>query len=590
MAKIIPAYIADDKTSLAERKIFSQLKDDPDTAEWMVLHSLELARRGKKKPYGEIDFVVIIPAEGIICLEIKGGGISCEGGQWKTTNRHGQEFLLKKSPFEQARDSMYALRNSIMEHFGKDSRESRCPIGYGVVFPDAHCPPLTPEFERSDVIDFQDLRDRPIYSGVMNIVRNRLREFKPRGEKPAPTHPEAKRISGFLRPDFERVAAKATWLEEAEEKLLRLTEEQYEIIDQLEDNPRCLFEGAAGTGKTLLALEFSRRAELFGKKVLLVCYNQLLSQRFGEWTEDTGITAGTFHGVVESLIMNSKWKQEFLERKSELESDQKKLFEEVYPFYGEMALEELGPQFDLLVMDEAQDLCREEILCVLDGAIRGGLSGGRWAIFGDFSRQNIYNQDEEKDPLATLGKYCRHPARNRLTRNCRNTRHIAEETCLLSGFDSPPSRFVGKQGPPVEYEYWKSSGDFLGLIERKIRGLLQGGISLEDIVILSPRRLESSTLAHVKKICGFPLEDASRSLCAMRKKKVVKFSTIHSFKGLESRVVIVVDIDEVRGSRAQSLLYVSMSRAKSLLILIINEQTRKSIDGIKKSRGKTVSV
>ncbi len=590
MARIIPAYIADDKTSLAERKIFSQLKDDPDTAEWTVLHSLELARRGKKKPYGEIDFVVIIPAEGIICLEIKGGGISCEDGQWKTTNRHGQEFFLKKSPFAQARDSMYALRNSIMEHFGKDSREARCPTGYGVVFPDAHCPPLTPEFERSDIIDFQDLRDRPISSGVMNIARKRLREFQPRGEKPAPAHTEAKRISGFLRPDFERVAAKATWLEEAEEKLLRLTEEQYEIIDQLEDNPRCLFKGAAGTGKTLLALEFSRRAELCGKKVLLVCYNQLLSQRFGEWTEDTGITAGTFHGVVESLITNSKWKQEFLERKSELESDQKKLFEEVYPFYGEMALEELGPQFDLLVMDEAQDLCRKEILCVLDGAIRGGLSGGRWAIFGDFSRQNIYNHGERKDPLATLGEYCRHPARGRLTRNCRNTRRIAEETCLLSGFESPPSRFVEKQGPPVEYEYWKSSGDFLGLIERKIRGLLQGGVSLEDIVILSPRRLQSSTLADVKKICGFPLVDASRSLCAMRKKKVVKFSTIHSFKGLESRVGIVVDIEEVRGSRAQSLLYVSMSRAKSLLILIINEQARKSIDGIKESRGKTVSA
>ncbi|MCY3826280.1 MAG: nuclease-related domain-containing protein, partial [Candidatus Dadabacteria bacterium] len=240
MARMIPAYIADDKTSLAERRIFSQLKDDPDTAEWTVLHPLELARRGKKKPYGEIDFVVIMPGEGIICLEIKGGGISCEEGQWKTTNRHGQEFLLKKSPFAQARDSMYALRNSIMEHFGEGSRESRCPIGYGVVFPDAHCPPLTPEFERSDVIDFSDLRDRPISYCVLNIARKRLREFQPRGERPVPAHTEAKRISGFLRPDFERVAAKAAWLEEAEENLLRLTEEQYEIIDQLEDNPRCL--------------------------------------------------------------------------------------------------------------------------------------------------------------------------------------------------------------------------------------------------------------------------------------------------------------------------------------------------------------
>ena len=136
----------------------------------------------------------------------------------------------------------------------------------------------------------------------------------------------------------------------------------------------------------------------------------------------------------------------------------------------------------------------------------------------------------------------------------------------------------------MEYEYWKTSADFLGLIERKIRGLLQGGVSLEDIVILSPRRLQSSKLADVKRVCGFPIEDASRSLPAMRKKKVVKFSTIHSFKGLESRVVIVVDIEEVRGSRAQSLLYVSMSRAKSLLILVINEQARKSIDVIRESR------
>ncbi|MCY3826716.1 MAG: ATP-binding domain-containing protein, partial [Candidatus Dadabacteria bacterium] len=368
------------------------------------------------------------------------------------------------------------------------------------------------------------------------------------------------------------------------------TEEQYEIIDQLEDNPRCLFEGAAGTGKTLLALEFSRRTELAGKRVLLVCYNQLLSQRFGEWAEGTGITAGTFHGVVESLVISSRWKQEFLERKSELGDDQKKLFGEVYPFYGEMALEELGPQFDLLVMDEAQDLCRKEVLEVLDGAIRGGLSGGRWAIFGDFSRQNIYNHDENKNPLDALGEYCRHPARSRLTRNCRNTRRIAEETCLLSGFENQPSRLAENQGPPVEYEYWRTSADFLGLIEKKIRGLLQGGVSLEDIVILSPRRLQSSELADVKRVCGFLIEDASRSLDAMRKKKVVKFSTIHSFKGLESRVVIVVDIEEVRGSRAQSLLYVSMSRAKSLLILIINEQARKSIDVIRESRGRTVSV
>ena len=154
------------------------------------------------------------------------------------------------------------------------------------------------------------------------------------------------------------------------------------------------------------------------------------------------------------------------------------LFNEVYPLYGQMALEELGPQFNLLVMDEAQDLCRKERLDVLNDAIRGGLSGGRWAVFGDFSRQNIYDYGEKEELVGTLKNYCHHPARSRLTLNCRNTRRIAEETYLLSGFESPPSRFGKEQGPPVEYDYWKNSEDLVNLLERKIKGCLRKGFPL----------------------------------------------------------------------------------------------------------------
>ena len=72
MARMIPAQIDDDVVSSAERRVFHLLATDPDTNGWIVLHSLGLARR-TTGPYGEIDFVVIIPHEGILCLEIKGG-------------------------------------------------------------------------------------------------------------------------------------------------------------------------------------------------------------------------------------------------------------------------------------------------------------------------------------------------------------------------------------------------------------------------------------------------------------------------------------------------------------------------------------
>ena len=57
----------------------------------------------------------------------------------------------------------------------------------------------------------------------------------------------------------------------------------------------------------------------------------------------------------------------------------------------------------------------------------------------------------------------------------------------------------------------------------------------------------------------------------MRKKKIVKFSNVHSFKGLESLTIIVVDIEKMGGDRSQPLLYLSMSRATSLLMLMINK-------------------
>ena len=435
MAKMIPAQMDNEGVSMAERRVFGLLETDPATKDWTVLHSLGLARRADG-PYGEIDFVVIIPAEGIICLEVKGGRVSCQSGVWQTMDRYGDIATLKKSPFMQARDGMFAMRKSLIRHFGEGPAESRCPIGCAVVFADVTCPPLTPEFERSDVIDFDDLRN-PISKSIMRVARRRLREFQPREGPRHPTASEAKGIRRFLRPDFEIVVARSVSIGRTEARLLRLTEEQYARLDELEANPRCLFEGAAGTGKTLLALEHARRAERSGSKVLLVCFNRLLGEWLHQQTKDNNITAGTWHTIARRLILTSSVADEFAEQEREaLESGNAgSLFKELYPLYGEVALEELGAPFDLLVMDEAQDLGDRHALDFLNLAIHGGLAGGRWAIFGDFTRQALYGGTV--DPVEILSQYSEHFVRAKLTLNCRNTQRIAEETTILAGFDKP---------------------------------------------------------------------------------------------------------------------------------------------------------
>ena len=134
MARMIPAAIDEATISAAERRLFQLFKSDPATADWIVLHSLALSRRGHK-PYGEVDFVVMIPRGGVFCLEVKGGRVACRNGQWETTDRNDRTERLRRSPFLQARDCMFAVRDAIL---------NRAPLGfpptvvygYAVVLPD----------------------------------------------------------------------------------------------------------------------------------------------------------------------------------------------------------------------------------------------------------------------------------------------------------------------------------------------------------------------------------------------------------------------------------------------------------------------
>src|SRR5689334_20126599 len=146
MAKMIPPSCDALATSSAERRVFNLLKLDPDTSDWVVLHSLGLASRSDRT-YGEIDFVVLTPDGAVICIEVKGGRVSCRDGIWRTIDRSGQESQLKKSPFMQARDGMFGLRTAVKQRFGTDDDCGRCLFTYAVLFPDVPTPPSTPEFE-----------------------------------------------------------------------------------------------------------------------------------------------------------------------------------------------------------------------------------------------------------------------------------------------------------------------------------------------------------------------------------------------------------------------------------------------------------
>lgn len=571
---MIPSDIDPETKSVGERRVFDRLKTDPTTTDWIVLHSLGLANRGRKKPFGEIDFVVIIPNKGLVCLEVKSGRVACEEGVWTTTNRYNQTETLKRSPFQQALEGMTAIRRAVEKQFGETSEEHRCPMGIGVVFDGIPCPPINSEFQRSDVIDNDDLRF-PISRALLRLIKNQTGMNM--SEKP-PSQKALTNIKKFLRPDFELVVSKSTQIGRAEELLLKLTEEQYNRLDELESNPRCLFEGAAGTGKTVLAVEFARRsAQEKGNRTLLVCFNRLL----GRWLHGSspvsqmdGLVVGTFNSLLRERIKNSSLSDDL--RAAEEREEPSVLFQSTIPTLGELAIEESDERFDTIVVDEAQDLMRPEVLNVLDKWLVGGLSGGNWAFFGDFTRQALFGVP--KQGLEDLEDRCAFFTRAHLRYNCRNTRRIASETAYLSGFSRLPYVLKNVEGIPVEYHYWSKKQDRPKQIETALERLKAEGVKISDITILGTRKLSNSSLSSTTALGGHPIVDITDWRSGPRPKNGLIYSSAHSFKGLESSVVLVIDVDDVALEENQALLYVAMSRARSSLSLFISEAAKSGVD------------
>jgi len=91
------------------------------------------------------------------------------------------------------------------------------------------------------------------------------------------------------------------------------------------------------------------------------------------------------------------------------------------------------------------------------------------------------------------------------------------------------------------------------------------GYEYSDIVILSLKAESSSILDGVNNLSGIPILNE-------RSNSAVFFTTSRKFKGLESRVVIVTDIDEscFRDEAKKRNFYVACSRATQKLCLFIN--------------------
>ncbi|MFB6344215.1 MAG: NERD domain-containing protein, partial [bacterium] len=273
MALIYPSkQYTDFNDSTGEEIVYDELKEKlPDS--YKVYHSEDwfraMGQSSSDQERGEIDFLVCHQENGILALEVKGGGIEYDPvkDQWWTIGDEGRE-RLDKSPAAQAQAGQYCLLNRLKEHPKIEGEDTFSGIiGWGLVFP---------QMRYEDGLDLPDMtlpRERILFHGDRENLQESLEELYEFWDSeysftsPIDDSTWHSLNQSFMRRKFRILESLESYVDRAEDVIYRMTEDQKRLINNLRRQNEVYVRGCAGSGKTLLSREKARRLSEEGKDV-----------------------------------------------------------------------------------------------------------------------------------------------------------------------------------------------------------------------------------------------------------------------------------------------------------------------------------
>jgi hypothetical protein len=510
---------------------------------------------------GETDFVIIHPNFGYLCIEVKGGGISFDGtiNQWFSTDRNNQSHLIK-DPIQQARKAKYSIRSKLFEtdewklYGGK-----KITCGHAVFFPNISDSKLLerPDMPVALIGTNNNLVDiKKWIEGCIDYWTDNDQTTTSFGQKGLDIFNKVFANSFSVKPLM------STSLKNEEEARISLTNEQIKVLDTLRKKRRVVVSGGAGTGKTIIAVEKAKRLAREGFSTLLTCYNRPLANHLAEICKGiNGLTVMGFHQLCHSKIKeaNEMSGRDLLEdaKKTYPGEDE---FDVQLPNALACSLDIITDRYDAIVCDEGQDF-REEYWLPLELMLSDDISSPFYIFYDD--NQNLYSR-VSTFPIAEDEIYP-------LSRNCRNTVQI--HTASYKYYKGDPVEHSNLDGLELQFEDAININNQAIKIKSRIQKLL-----LEE-------RVESSKIAilivdaknkkgYLQALEKHPLPKGHQySDIEQRNDNSVLVTTVNKFKGLESEIVFLWGMDSIDFKEHREHIYVGLSRAKSILIIIGKKQT-----------------
>lgn len=488
-------------TSDAERRVARTLRDVDGDPEAVAFHSVSL-RSHSYKQQAEADFVVLWKSI-VIVIEVKGGGVRRHDGIWYSVDRRDDWHRLSGSPMEQAQSAAYALRDILrQEGVGWYAFESL------VITPDIDAPPNDVGWLPTHWLAREFMTPMGIELALDRVHDNRRNP--PGARKLARIEDLRTRLFG----EFTRMPVIDAQRGSIIDEQTRATAGQARVLAALARNARMMVYGGAGTGKSLLLVEAAKQESDQGNSVLVTFRSRPLTAFFRPHLDGRDIDVIPF---------------------DDLPRDQ---------------------TYDVVLVDEAQDMMTAEAMDRIDAAIDGGRTSGRWRMFLDPNNQAHVDGDYDEEVAALLAEEA---IPVDLDLNVRNTRAIVHVVQEYLGADVGDPGIV--HGAKVQWAM-SAGGRSVEEADELARKITDEGVRRPDIWLIDVSSDDSPTTSPA----GFVL------------------TTPRAAKGLETEHVIIFGLPQTYDDIGTAALYVAVTRARVALHIIASRDDRRNLQELIKNR------
>ncbi len=577
MAHMIPPMPKDFDEKSDEGIVFEALAKLPD--DYYVFHSVVInAVIDQKLIEREIDFVVANQKKGILCIEAKNGkGISYYDRSW-----HYSSGLPMKhdGPYNQAATAKRTLRTVLKDHPNREvsSIRNRCKMLHAAwffgmsksAFVEKNAQGLPEDAILELTLFAEDLKDPTDSINKMFAINIPIPYDEESNFKTDLTDEDFQALlDNVFCPTFNLVPTPALKGTIIEEHLNQLLYEQYRLLDFLEDQNTAVINGAAGTGKTMLAVEKARRNSIDEEPVLFLCYNRLLCNHLIET-----------HKNSPSKPYRRQFKNVDFITISQLTKEKTGNYKD-YDGLLEWLLECLDEPdnfgYKHVIIDEGQDFgvidansSAEEatkncsIIDILQEVVLE--AGGTFYLFYDkYQMIQGGGNIEYKLPDCITNSDCRLT----LHYNCRNTKEIAQTS--VTPLKDNKNRAIKPKTACTWFEPVKPVMHLVGGEKNALKALDNVLSKLEvtevrDVVILTPGKVEYSLIADLIE----QESDTNNGYYTYKHNGFsYRFTTCIKFKGLEADAIVMIDLDKDSFTGFKGLeFYVGTSRAKQYLDMV----------------------